>query len=76
MPQAKLSSKSQIVIPVEIRRKLGINTGDTLDVSCQGNVITISKTSNSAVAVLESCASPLWRSYTLDLRREREEWDK
>jgi len=31
MPSAKLTSKGQITIPLEIREKLGLDTGDRVD---------------------------------------------
>jgi AbrB family looped-hinge helix DNA binding protein len=39
MPTVTVSDKGQVVIPVEIRRRLGITPGCQLDFSLDGNVI-------------------------------------
>lgn len=39
MPTVTVSDKGQVVIPVEIRRLLGITPGCQLDFSLEGNVI-------------------------------------
>jgi len=38
---AKLSTKGQIVLPVQIRRKLGLRTGDPLDIQVEGGRIVL-----------------------------------
>jgi antitoxin PrlF len=75
MPHAKLSSKSQIVIPAAIRRKLHVRPGDTLEVNLKDDTVTIRKAPGSYVEALESCASDLWRDYESELQREREQWE-
>jgi len=40
---ATLSSRGQLVIPIKIRNKLKVETGDTIDFILQDNVITIRK---------------------------------
>lgn len=39
MPTVTVSDKGQVVIPVEIRRRLGITPGCQLDFSLEGHVI-------------------------------------
>ncbi len=39
MLSVKVSTKYQIAVPSEVRRKLGINAGDRLDVEIEGDVI-------------------------------------
>ncbi len=39
MPTVTVSEKGQVVIPVEIRRRLGITPGCQLDFSLEGHVI-------------------------------------
>ncbi len=42
MPQlAKLSSKGQVTIPIEVRKSLHLNTGDTLlwDIQLNGQIV-------------------------------------
>lgn len=75
MPHAKLSSKSQIVIPSDIRRKLHVRPGDTLEVSLKGDTVMLRKAPASYVEALESCASDLWRGYENELQRERDQWE-
>ena len=75
MPHAKLSSKSQIVIPADIRRKLHVRPGDTLEVNLEGDAVTIRKAPGSYLEALESCASDLWRGYESELQRERDQWE-
>ena len=41
MPLAKLSRKSQIVLPVAIRKKLKIQPGDELEITTKDNAIII-----------------------------------
>lgn len=37
MPSATLTSKGQITVPVEVRKKLGLRTGDRLDFVAQAD---------------------------------------
>ena len=37
MPLARLSSKSQIVLPAAIRRELGFHAGDLLEIAQEGD---------------------------------------
>ena len=39
----KISSKGQVVIPQDLRKKLNIEEGETLSVSSQGNLIVLKK---------------------------------
>jgi len=41
MAEAKLSTKNQIVIPLEARKALGLKPGDTLLVVPHGNTLTL-----------------------------------
>ncbi len=75
MPHAKLSTKSQIVIPAEIRRKLRVHPGDTLEVNLEDDKVTIRKAPSSYVKELEGCVSDLWQGYEGELQRERDRWD-
>jgi AbrB family looped-hinge helix DNA binding protein len=75
MPYAKLSSKSQIVIPAEIRRKLRVRPGDTLEMTLKDDTVTIRKAPASYLEALENCVSDLWRGYEKELQRERDHWE-
>jgi len=39
--RTKLSTKGQVVLPVQIRRKLGLRTGDPLDIKVEGGRIVL-----------------------------------
>lgn len=43
MPRAKLTSKGQITIPAEVRRALGVDTGDTLAFEVRGDYAVVSR---------------------------------
>jgi AbrB family looped-hinge helix DNA binding protein len=75
MPLAKLSSKSQIVLPAKIRKKLGIQPGDTIEITQEGETILLRKAPASFVKELEGCCSNLWKDYERELQEEREQWD-
>ena len=74
MPLARVSSKSQIVIPVAIRKKLKINPGDDLEISVRDNEIVIVKAAVSATDDLDACGSDIWRGYAEELERSRDQW--
>ena len=72
MPEAKLSSKSQIVIPREVRQRLGLKPGDRVILAVRGDTaIMIRKPKKYA----ESLAGIMKGMYPPDyLKRERESW--
>lgn len=76
MPLAKLSSKSQIVLPAQIRRHLNIKPGDTLDIREEDQRIVIIKPPTSIVDALDNCDSEIWKEYASELLKSRQEWDK
>ena len=75
MPHAKLSSKSQIVIPANIRRKLHLLPGDNLEVNLKDDAVLIRKAPESYLDALESCASDVWRGYESALQEARDQWE-
>lgn len=76
MPLAKLSSKSQIVLPAKIRRHLNINPGDTLEIREDNQQIIIFKPVISTVDELDQCGSEIWKDYASELLTTRKEWDR
>ena len=74
MPLAKLSSKAQIVLPAPIRKQLNIKPGDNLEISAEGNVITIRKAPQSATEALDACSSDIWHDYDKELSDARDQW--
>jgi len=75
VPTARLSSKSQIVIPAAIRRRLGLRPGDLLEVDQQDDHVVLRKVQESALDVLDRIGGPIWRGYSEELKRTRDEWD-
>ena len=76
MSIATLSSKSQLVLPAEIRRKLGIHPGDRLIVELEGDHAVIRKRPCSDVAALAAYRSGIWRNYASEIQNARDEWNQ
>ena len=76
MATATLSSKSQLVLPAEIRRKLGIHPGDRLVVELEGDHAVIRKVPHSDVKALAAYRSEVWRDYADEVQEARDEWDQ
>ncbi len=74
MPLARLSRKSQFVIPARIRRSLGIQPGDLLEIVEQEDHVVIRKAPASFVDALDRCASSAWEGYATRLHEERDAW--
>ncbi|OGQ98072.1 MAG: hypothetical protein A2521_07135 [Deltaproteobacteria bacterium RIFOXYD12_FULL_57_12] len=74
MPLAKLSSKSQVVLPATIRRRLDLKPGDTLEITAEQDWVMIRKAPVSFVEALDKCSSDLWRGYETELEEAREQW--
>ncbi|MGD8589400.1 MAG: AbrB/MazE/SpoVT family DNA-binding domain-containing protein [Chromatiales bacterium] len=75
MATATLSAKSQLVLPAEIRRKLGIHPGDRLIVELEGDHVVIRKAPQSDVESLAAYRSEIWQDYDQELQEGRDEWD-
>jgi AbrB family looped-hinge helix DNA binding protein len=72
MPEAKLSSKNQIVIPREAREALDLKPGDKLLVSTVGGRIIVMERPKSYRAALTGIARGLYpKDY---LKKERASW--
>jgi len=73
MAEAKLSSKNQIVIPLEARKALGLKPGDTVIIVPHGNVLTIMRKPKDYAKAIIGIAKGM---YPPDyLRRERDSWE-
>jgi len=74
MAEATLSSKNQIVIPREARKRLGLKPGDKLIVELDGDKVIVLHKPRSYAKALAGIARGL---YGPDyLKKERESWDK
>ncbi|HYQ91659.1 MAG TPA: AbrB/MazE/SpoVT family DNA-binding domain-containing protein [Candidatus Competibacteraceae bacterium] len=76
MATVTLGSRAQIVLPAEIRKKLGLYPGDRLIIEAEKDHVVIRKAPVSDFQALEAFASPLWRGYAKELQLARDEWDK
>jgi antitoxin PrlF len=76
MPTAKLSSKSQIVIPVEIRRRLGLEPGDVLKVEVEGDRMVLTREDRiDPLERLRSFRGTLPTGSAAEILRDRASWD-
>ena len=76
MRTAKISSKSQIVIPADVRRELGLLPGDNLGIRVDGESIVLTKQPASWLKGLEPFrGDPVWKGYAAQVLRERAEGD-
>lgn len=76
MPIARLNSKSQILIPSELREKLAIRPGDELLLEVRDDSIVITRASSSALARLRALSGSSWQGASEQLQRDRDEWDR
>lgn len=76
MPLAKLSSKSQIVVPAAIRRQLGLQPGDSLQIIAREDCFIVRKAPVSFVEQLDRCGSEHWVGYEAELDEARDKWDE
>jgi AbrB family looped-hinge helix DNA binding protein len=76
MPRARLSTQSQIVIPAEIRRKLGFEPGDVLLLEAEDDQLVIRKETVSPIDMLLSIPRELWAGAAEEIQRDRDEWDQ
>lgn len=75
MPIVRLSSKSQLVLPAAIRKRLAIKPGDLLQIIEKDDAILIRRAPAAFVDALEGCASEIWQGYEAELERSRAQWD-
>ena len=76
MPTATVSSKSQIVLPAAIRRRLGIRPGDRLIIEVDGDGIRLRKLPLSDLESLASLRGALWRGADAEVANAREEGER
>jgi AbrB family looped-hinge helix DNA binding protein len=77
MPLSRISRKSQVTIPAELRRRAGIELGDPIMVHEEDGRIIISKAEPGAwLERMKAFRGDRWLTAADQLRREREEWDR
>lgn len=74
MPTVKMSSKNQVVIPLDARQKLSLKPGDRLKVLIKGESICLVKEPDSYVEKLYGSAKDIYSGNYLVA--ERESWEK
>ncbi len=75
MATTTLSSKSQLVLPAEIRRKLNMHPGDRLIIEVEGEHAVIRKAPVSDVEALATYRSEVWKDYADEMDKARDEWE-
>ena len=69
----KLSSKNQIVVPLEARKALGLKPGDKLEIVVKGNMIMMFPKPKSWEAAIHGIARGLYPEDYIE--KERQSWD-
>lgn len=73
MPEAKISSKNQVVIPREARKALRLRPGDKVLFVVRGDrVLVLQKPKSHAVAIRGLAKGSYPKNY---LKKERESWE-
>jgi AbrB family looped-hinge helix DNA binding protein len=75
MRRTRLSSKSQITLPADYRRRLGVEPGEELLMDFQGDRIVLLKNTGSALDELRALPSEIWAGAADEIQRARDEWD-
>jgi AbrB family looped-hinge helix DNA binding protein len=73
MPEAKLSSKNQIVIPREAREALNLKAGDKVIVSVRGGRVIVLEKPKSFASAIRGLARKTYPGGYLD--KERRSWE-
>lgn len=77
MPLSRISRKSQVTIPAELRRRAGIELGDQIMVHEEDGRIIITKAEPTAwLERMKAFRGDRWLTAADELLREREEWDR
>lgn len=76
MRKARLSRKSQITVPADYRRRLGVALGEDLLMSFRDDEIVLRKNTASALEELRSLPHELWAGAADEIQRARDEWDR
>jgi AbrB family looped-hinge helix DNA binding protein len=73
MAEVKISSKNQIVIPREVREKLGVKAGDKLLVVAQGDRVIVMQKPKSYPDTIRGMGRGIYPADYLE--KERDSWD-
>jgi AbrB family looped-hinge helix DNA binding protein len=76
MRRTRLSSKSQVTLPADYRRRLGVEPGEELLMDFQEDRIVLLKNTGSALDELQALPPELWAGAADEIQRARDEWDR
>ena len=79
MPQTvKISSRNQIALPSEARRKLGLHPGDRLLVDVQDGVLVLIPQPQDYVDAMAGLHSQVWQDVDVEayINQERDAWSE
>lgn len=76
MEHVTLGSDSEIVVPPETRRALGVGPGDTIVFDTEADRVVVRKAEKSGLELLAELAGPMWRGYAAEVQRDRDAWDR
>ena len=76
MSRARLNGRSQVTIPVEVRRQLHLQPGDEIDLEVHDGYAVLRKVPRSGLEALAMFGGPEWRGYADVVQRDRDEWDR
>lgn len=76
--RVKISSKNQIAVPAELRKKLGVGPGDTLIVEVCDDHAYIMPEPKDWVKAMRGLHKEIWAGIDVDkyIREERDSWDR
>jgi len=74
----KLSSRYQVVIPKEVRKRLGLHGGDQLAVEVDGEKVVLRPRPKNYTNYTLGLGKKVWQGIdaTEYVRKERESWEK
>lgn len=78
MSRVKVSSKHQIAVPSEARKRLNIKVGDILIVEVVGDHLVLMREPEDWAKYLEGLGKELWEGVDAQeyVKRERAGWDR
>ena len=61
MPRARVTSKGQVTIPVEVRKALGVGQGDTIAFETQADYVVVRRVPTASEVAARFDAEGAWR---------------